>query len=305
MRKLIGLCIAAALLPTSALAAPGNEKGPAFLAEQYREAGGRAVLLTIEQSQIETSFDLGRVPESLLPPESGFWGWYGAPAVRSMDEDRRNMLSDSLHRKAEANAVPLRQALLGFDVDALALAATKAGLAKPGWFQMQDITASRDPLPQSRAAFFASSATPQSAFINYRYELSPDFTQIRVMAEIAIERPVPAKPGKAALSQVIYRQRLLSIVQLRSPSYEPRENVTRWSASGGALARQALTAAFGQFEEMLPYVLGLGQADLDGFAAKDREKSYAAGFYGPLIARKGPEDVLIWSSGLVHVQAMP
>lgn len=42
--------------------------------------------------------------------------------------------------------------------------------------------------------------------------------------------------------------------------------------------------------------------------AKDREKGFGGGFYGPLVARDtdNPDNLLIWTKdGLIHIRTLP
>lgn len=295
MRTLTALCLAAALLPAPALAAPKASDAPLTLAEQYRRVdGGRAVQVGLAQTQIETSIDIGRVAASTGGD------LIGALIISGMD-DKRARLADSATERANAAAAPLRDTLRGFDVDALALATTQAAL------QPQTISATKDVSPASRSAFAFAATTPQVAFVTWRYALSPDFTQIRVIAEIAIENKAPAK-RRSTVSPLLYRQTLSSIVQLGKRSYDHRENVARWNADGGKLAKAALTAGFGEIERLIPYALGLTAADIKAFTAKDREKGFGAGFYAPLVRRDAddPANLLLWAKdGLIHIRTLP
>ena len=297
MRIAAGLCIALMLAPTAAMA----KEVPAFVAVGDR-AVGRTLQLVVPQSQIETNIEVGRVAS-----DSYGGGLIGQLIIQSMD-DKKETMSRSLHERAEATVGPLREALRNFDVDGLALATTRAAVAKIDWFQAQDLIAAKDPSLQARAAFLNASATSQVAFITYRYDLSADFTYIRVIADISLVRKPPRNGAQpASPPEPFYAQSISSIVQLPSPSYEHGENVARWSAGDGKLARASLTAAFGQIERLIPYALGLGQADINLYMAKNRPKAFAAGFYGPLIEKGegSPGGTLIWSNGLVYVQSAP
>jgi hypothetical protein len=299
MKKLIGLCVAMAMASTGGLAARAADKVPGIVAQSDRVvAGGRPVGMSLPQRQIGISIDVGRIAESANG--GGALGWF----IISRMDDRRETMSTAARLRAEAAAGPLRQTLERFDVDALALATTKVAFAKPDWFQARDIVASKDTPSENQTALYASVSAPQYAFIDYHYDLSPDFTQIRVFADLRLARQVMVKGKIAGPPQIFYRQFLASIVQLRERSYEPRENAARWAADDGKLAKSALTTAFARLQTMIPYALSLSQADVDDLAAKKHEKAYAAGFYGSLIARdkNDPDDVLIWSKGLVHSQ---
>ncbi|HEX4694174.1 hypothetical protein [Sphingomonas sp.] len=302
MKKLICLSVAAMLTTTLVSAASGDSevKAPIVVAEQDRSIpGGRAVQVTLVQRDIDVTIELGRVAHS-----DGNGGLLGLLVTSSMDRQRRGTMGMDAHDAAERNVLPVRGALADMDVDSLALSTTKAALAKPDWFGATDFVASKE---SSTAAFQATAGTSQLAYITYRYELSPDFSQIRVYADLRIDRRVPQKVGKIVLaSGPIYHQRILSVVQLRARTYEPRDNARIWSAANGRLAKAGMTLAFKQFESLIPYALSLSDADVKGFAVKTSEKAFAASYYGPLIVRNAadPDDILIWNNGLIHIQSI-
>lgn len=294
---LVALCTAA-----PACAAPKPDDAPAFLVESERPApSGRAVLILLVQPDIETSIDTGRVAAD----QAG--GLIDAIIIGAMDK-KKEIMAAKLRSKARDTVRPLHIALATFDVAELALATTKAALAKIDWFHPLPFTVSRDGSAPARAAFIEDAPTPQLATISYRYDLSPDFTQIRVTADLILARRSDAKGSKApATTATHYRQRIVSIVQLRKRSYIQAENVAAWAADDGALARDALTGAFAEIEQLIPYALALGAADIRAFTDKNRAKAYAAGLYGPRIEwpDSSSSGVLIWSGGLIHIQQTP
>lgn len=297
MRIAVGLCVALLLAPAAAAAA---KDAPSTIASVDR-AVARTLQLAVPQTQIETNIEVGRVAT-----DSYGGGLLGALIIDSMD-DKKETMSRSLNERAEATVKPLREALKTFDIAGLALATTRGAVAKIDWFQAQDIIVADDPSPRSRAAFLNASATPQVAFVTYRYDLAPDFTYLRVIADIALVRKPADRASSASLPEPLYSQSISSIVQLRTRSYEHGENVASWAAGDGKLARASLTAAFGQIERLIPFALGFGQADIKLYTAKTRPKAFAAGFYGPRIdmGEGAPGGTLLWSNGLVYVQLAP
>jgi len=298
LSRIIGIFLACCLASTVATGAAQAADAPNVLAEHDRTVpGGWAIQVILPQTQIETTIDIGRVASS-----ANGGGLIGAIVISSMD-DKRKALGDSAQARADATIGPLRQVLQGFDVNGLALGTTKAALAKPGWFQPASIDITNDPAIQTRPGFLTSLKAPQFALVGYRYETSPDFTQIRVIAEIQLGRAGAMKGGAPALDP-FYRQEVSSIVQLREPSFDPAENVAKWSIGEGKLAKAALASAFARFEQLIPFALSLGQADVKAITATGREKAFAAGYYGPLVERSPdrPGDILIWVNGLVNVQ---
>lgn len=315
MKTLIALSVILALVANTAVAAPkqdDNRKAPPVLAESNRiVAGGRLVQANLHQREIATSTFVDPIATYYggytidgYPYYGG--GWMFSSWMRDIDQERIDVTAGRLKTKTEAAAAPVRKALSDFDTTALMLATTKAALAKVDWFQARDYTVTTDPFGRSRIDFLAQNSAPQIAFVKYLYDLSPDFTQIRVLVDITIERKPTGRVSPKALTDIIYHQHILSIVQLRAPSYELRDNAKKWSADGGKLAKSALTSAFGQFQTLIPYVLNLNQAQVTVFADKKSPKAYGGGFYGTLISRDAtdPSDVLIWYNGLIHFQTV-
>ncbi len=136
--------------------------------------------------------------------------------------------------------------------------------------------------------------------ISAGYYLSPDCSQIEVRAEIRILKKV-----KNSIVVVAFQQ-MSSVVQLPNPSFDPNENVRRWSANDGADAKWAVAAGSARLEKLVPLSLQLSQSDIAAFAAKNREMAQAAGRFGPVVERApdGPGSILIWSKGLVDVQPL-
>lgn len=257
------------------------------------QASDYALVLLMPQTTIDTSFDTGRVAAA----QGG--GLLDSLIIHSMD-NKKQIIADSLMEKAERTMTPLRMALAGFNVDALAIASSEKALAAVPWIARGSTTLSKTSLP--------APTSPRVAQIRYSYDMSPDFSTLRVFAEINFLRESPAKGGKSSSKYAgFYAQSITSIVQLRKRSYEASENVTVWSAEDGKQAKAAFTHAFGQIEGLLPFALELSEADIKAYATKGREQGFAAGYNGPLIkrGRNAADDVLIWNKGLLYVHTLP
>jgi len=292
MRILPFLALTAALVSVAPAVAKDDSFTPIALADPDRSTSARPVQFSLEQREIDVAIDLGRIPGNI---HGG--GLIGALIIHASDDRQKRMRENAID-KANVAARPLRTSLFGFDVDALALAATRKALVGQDTPDTPPIVASQTDAADARIAFRTAHPAQQLAFVDYRYELSPDFGQIRVIADLTIERA--AKPG--GQPALIYRQRIVSIAQLPSPSYEPGENATRWSHNGGKLARAAITGSFAQIETMIPHALRLTAAEIASLSAKKREKTFAGGFYGPMIARGEADGILLWVNGLIHVR---
>jgi hypothetical protein len=280
--------VAAVALASSgaAIAAP---KVPATVSPADRAVPGRVVRVRLDQTEIATAIDLGRIA-----PVSGGDGLLGALLV-SRGDDRAKTLS-SLHReRAEAQAVPIRAVLQGVDVRAIALRTARRATSNTGWLATDRVSGIDDDLAPGGTG---AAAAPASVTIAFRYDLSPDMSQVRVFADVALFR------GGAARLESGYRQRFASIVHLRTPSYDPAENAAQWSRDGGRLVRHAIEAAFARLETTIPYALNLSAVDAAALIGKSHPQGFGAGIYGPLIARDAtdPQNILLWSGAFIAVQ---
>ncbi|MEH6663046.1 MAG: hypothetical protein V7679_15480, partial [Parasphingorhabdus sp.] len=263
--------------------------------------GGRNIQVSVVQSQIGTSFDTGRVAR---PPGGGL---LDTLIIGAMD-NKRELIAASLAERADGTVLPLRKILEDVDIDAMAVSHSNAAFAKLDWFELNQIIFTKAPDQDDPFTLFKNNPAQQVGLVDYYYELSPDFSHIRIGAEISLARQSKKKSAETPPAyQVFFRQNLVSIVQLHTRSYEHYENVASWSADNGKLAKEALTAAFVQMEQLIPFALGLGKSDIDSYSSKKREKAFGAGLYGPLIKRgeNGAGDILIWNDGLTHIQTLP
>tara|TARA_R110000824_G_scaffold30860_2_gene100995 strand:+ start:2069 stop:2998 length:930 start_codon:yes stop_codon:yes gene_type:complete len=302
LKAIIGLMLALIVTTTGAQAASKSTGQSDYITDNDRiPVGGRDVQVSVEQSQIGTSFDTGRVAS---PPGGGL---LDTLIIGAMD-NKRELIAASLAERADGTVSPLRKILENVDVGALAVSHTNAAFAKLDWFELNQIIFTKDQDQDNPFTLFESNAAPQVGLVDYHYELSPDFSHIRIIAEVSLARQGEKKRTKKNPAyQIFFRQNLISIVQLHKRSYEHHENVASWSADDGKLAKQALTAAFVQIERLIPFALGLSQSDIASYSSKKREKAFGAGLYGPLIERgkNGAGDILIWNDGLTHIQTLP
>lgn len=303
MRTFVALALAAALLPHGLLAAPKEPKAPAFLAANLQGVtDGRAVMVEVPQATIATEIDIGRVAPDII---SG-----GGLELLLWDhqDTKPQGLAELEERKAEGLAIPLRKALDGLDLAPLAIATTTKALAQVGWFGAREPRLARVSTEGERAAFAAIAQTGQFALVRYTYSTSPDFTQIRIYAEVTIwQKPNPAAKGKASGGILLSRHRVLAITELTKRAFEPADNVKAWSADGGKLARAAIEASFTRLEMLIPRALAITPQEHLALTDKKRAKVFAAGFYGPRVEGmdQGTSGVTIWSGALISVMPAP
>jgi len=276
------------LAPCGAIAADPAGVVPAA---DRNYTGDRIAYVGLAQSELETAVDIGR----LAGVNSG-GGLLGYLIVQATD-DRRKIMTGRQKDRADAMAAPIRAALTDVDVRQLAMVTTRAAFAATPWLHVRDI------LPINTVAPSKTGEGQRSRLVSvdYRYELSPDFNQLRVTARITLAgRP-------SGTRDIAYQRVITSVSQLRNRSYQPDDNAARWSADHGKLARIALTGSFKALETLIPYTLNLNQAEASALGGKSRPQVQAVGVYGTLISRDpvDPENLLLWANGPIAVQTLP
>lgn len=295
LRTILAASLCISMVAPAVSAAPKKRSEPVLLsASNQTLATDYQINIWMPQTWLEASYDLGRVAPSM----SG--GFLDALIIDTMDDNRKDILSLNLQEKADQQIQPIRTALKGFDVEALAIGTTEKALAVPKWFKNKPTMIAKGHKPEN--------VSNPAANISYRYEMSPDFSGIRLFADIQISPSVKSKKSKATTAGgPIFSHLITSIVQLRKRSFEPVDNVKLWSADQGKLAKDGLAAAFERMEDLIPIALKMTSADLKAYKDKNHEQGYAAGFNGPLVKRGGraPDDTLIWAKGLLQVHTLP
>lgn len=286
LTKTLALLLALAC-PAAAHAAP-----PKVLSTTDRKAAtDRPVAVSVPQPRLGTSVEIGRVAVD------GYGGGLiGMIIISAMDDKRQVMTA---HAKGEADSIvaPLAKALISTDVADLALQATRKAMARTAGFDAAATALVPGPDAATDTALAAKYRSSQLGTVTYRYQMSPDFTQLQVIADIT----VVSTPSLAPL----YAQRVVSLVELRQRSYVHQENVDRWLRDDARVAKQALATAFARFEQAIPLVVGLDPA---GFALKTNSHrtgpSFAAGYYGPTLMRDDV-GVVIWSKRIGFIAVQP
>lgn len=276
MKKMLGLILA--LTPL----APAYADTPHALSESERRSETpRPVAVTVPQDGIGTSIDIGRVASD----SAGGGGLLGALIISSMD-NKAEVMATNARDRAESAIAPLTEALADFPIDTLALDTTRMTLAGTDWVMPGEVALVPGADYLTPQDLLATHPADETVLVNYSYQTSPDFTQLQVFADVILARSEDLEP--------LAHQRVISLVRLNERSYEEHENVARWAADDGALAKQALVAAFARLEKILPVVLALDEDGHDAATDKKRESAFTGGFHGPVLLRdeKGP---VIWS----------
>jgi len=287
----LGLCLVlvAAPLGSAAIAAPKN-----VVEEPARTvAGGRAVQVLVAQAEIKSDIN----PSNIAVITGG--GLLGGLLSAAQNASRT--------KKAETAIEPLRSALTGFDADALALDTTKTALAETAWMQPAATGFSKDSSLLGKSAQLDAATAAQVAFIEYSYDVSPDFSSIRVVAKVEFaNKAVPAagtaKPeSRLSPKNLAYAQSATSIVTLPTPGADLDANAAMWAADGGKVARAAIAQGFAEVGKLLPRTLALTAADIKTMSAKDKKKGVAGGFAGRIQESTGAQ-TLLWSGAFIDVR---
>jgi hypothetical protein len=253
--------------------------------------GDRIAYVGLPQRQLETAVDIGR-----LAGLGGGGGLLGYLIIQATD-DRRKIMTGRQNDRAEALAAPIRTSLAGIDVAQLASQTTRTALGAVPWLHVRDVLPINTPAPPATG----KGDRPRIVSVDYRYEMSPDFTQLRVIARVSMA----GRPG--GTGGVAYQRVVTSVGQLRNRSFQPNENADRWNADDGKLAKLALSSGFKAMERLIAYVLSLDQAEASALGGKSRPQAQAAGTYGTLIFRNpaDPESLLLWANGPIDVRTLP
>lgn len=280
----LALCLAVA---SAAQAGP-----PTAMSSADRAAATRRPVAVSVSPQIGISVDVGRV----MSDTAYGGGLIGAIMLSSMDDKRETMTANA-SAAAQATIAPLLAAMKDQDFTGLALQTSRNALARVDGFDPAAISLVPGPDASTTQALVAAFPSGQVGLLSFRTQMSPDFTHLQLVADIAIARTNGMVP--------VYAQRVVSVVELKQRSYDHKENVARWSHDDARLAREAITAAYHRLEKIIPVVFNLDPARYAVVTSKTKTGSaFAAGFYGPLLLRDdlGP---VIWSKGNGFIAFQP
>jgi hypothetical protein len=286
----------AAAIVMSCCGSPGHA-GVNVLPESARTVeAGRAVEVLVPQGEIKSNFK--KYTSVMGAVTLGMAGVLVDTAVETAVNSERS-------NKADFQDEPLRLALTGYDLDALALETTRAALAAVPWFQPTSFTFDRDTSVSGKSGVLDASPTGQVAFVEYAYDLLPSGAQIRVVMRIQIANtaiPKDAGPNdRLSRSHLLYAQTITSVVTLPSATKDVNENVGQWSFHKGRLARKALATAFANIGALLPRALDLTDADVAAMTKPDQKTLSIDGYHGRVQEQSDP-GTLLFNGGFVHIQ---
>lgn len=269
---LVSLSVA---MVTSSAHAQRTREPLAYLPDSARVvAAPRPTGIILAQEQIGAGIELGRV----LGNNASGGGMLGALIIASMDRTVDRLRANA-NARGDVLVAPIRTVLPDGDAERYARDATLAAVSQNPWLNAapaQVLASTADNAQQVAADFNRANAAAQPILVEWRYQISPDASQVQVFAALNV-----AGNGRNA---VHYRQQVVSIVKLENPSFVPEENVARWVANSGAPVRRALEMAFSRAGESLARVVNLDrEAYLRATDRRRPDQVVAVGYRGPIL----------------------
>lgn len=274
----IGFIAAATLLVSGCVAVP---KYQSIAPEAHVVQGVRDLRVTVPQGEIKTT-----IVASNVAAAGG-----GGLLLALIDAGVNN----SRAKSAEEVVKPLRDALADFDFDTQAMNATKETLAGIDWFALGNASFSKEISDKLALATLDASQAPQVAFVTYEYQATADFSAIEVLARVQIVPRVAAEgkspKSRIALGNAIYYQPHLVQIPLKGAGKVTEDNLARWTANNGSLARKALTDGIAQMQVML--AKGLQISPETSKALPKQPKHYSSTYFGRVV-EKTDAGTIIW-----------
>ena len=256
-------------------------------------AGGRSLHVMVAQSELKSDIN----PSNIAVATGG--GLLGGLIGAAVDSARA--------KKAEVLITPVRTAMADVDADALAIETAKASFARADWNRAATETSfSKDSSPTGKSAYLDSNPNAETAFVEYSYDLSPNFDSLRVVERIEVAaKSVPAanKPEKRLQPKyLVYGRTVASVVTLPDATKDKEANAARWAADNGKLTHAALSQAFNRLRELTPRLLAMSSADEAALDANKKNKRVMAGGYYGRPQPAGDGETLLWTGGgFAHV----
>ena len=242
---------------------------------------------------------------------TAFTGLLGAGLLGALGGLMQASQNKARTQKAEAAIAPVRAALAGYDVDALAQSTARDSLAGIDWLRERPTTFGKDETPAGMSGVLDKSPADETVFVRYSYDLSPDFGSLRLIEiiQIADKNPVSAGTDKALKptdrlsgKHLVYSRSVVSIVQLpNAVKADLAANANSWASNGGWIVRGALRKAFASVGQLTPRTLALTQADVSAMNHSAGQRRMAGEFTGRQISEENGTR-LIWANQFIAVQ---
>jgi hypothetical protein len=288
-RALLGtlLVLAASLDASAATSTP-----KAYATDKTRDiVGGRKVLVLLPQTNIMATYE--DVNLSAVYFMFGILaGLAASPAQAGIDRH--------LSQAAEERIAPLRRALEGYDFETPAKAAFLPIIEKSSWVRAQDAELNHDGSGSNIERILNESNTRQMFTVFPSYYADHKFRNlvVRIEADIIVRKIPKGQYSSARLKPdyIPFRQAFRCIVYLPgSESGTAEDNLARWSADSGRLARQALDLGIQRVSVLFGRYLDADEATVATWIKRgDRKSETRALMLGWIIEKQG--DLVLFSS---------
>lgn len=259
--------------------------------------GGRTLHVVVAQSEIKSDIN----PSNIAVATGG--GLLGGLIGAAVDSARA--------KKAEELIGPVRTATADVDADALAIETAKASFGETEWYRANPVAAfGKDSSVLGKSALLDAASAKQIAFVEYSYDLSPNFDALRVVAKIEVaNKAIPASAkGKAEKrlnpKNLAYATRVTSVVLLNGTSDDKEANALRWSADNGAVTRKALQLAFENLPSLTKRTLALTADEIKALNDKKNKRINAGGFTGRPQPLPNGRTTLLWDGSFINIETM-
>lgn len=161
-------------------------------------------------------------------------------------------VTQSRASSAEEAIKQLRDGLVGYNFDQLALQTTTDSLARIDWLDLRKTTFTKEFSEEKMARSLDESNAPQLVMVHYDYSLNAGFTALQVAWTISVipKAPPAGQPVEKRLQPAnwLYNQPFLCVEPLNAPSDEKEANVSKWAAESAALTRSGIEKCLSRFE---------------------------------------------------------
>ena len=275
-------------------AAARETKPQRYISDQMRNAPASvAVRIGIAQGEIKSEIDSAYVQTAT----GG--GLLSALISSAIDASRA--------KKAEMLITPLRDGLTGFDVDQLAIDTANQEVRELSWLNAGTASFSKDESSASELAYLDKIPESHLALVSFSYDVSPDFSSVRVVQTFSIAPKANQAPtGKAIRPDdrilpryLTYVQSVTAVITLPITS-DPAGNAAVWAADGAEKARAALTAAFADSSQLMIKALNNTPEQiklLDN--PKNKRVTLASGYSGREVTDAPTGVSLLWAPGYI------
>jgi hypothetical protein len=260
--------------------------------------GGRALQVVVAQSEIKSDIN----PSNIAVATGG--GLLGGLIAAAVDSARA--------KKAEELIGPIRTVMADFDADAIAIDVAKMSFGEMEWYKANPVASfGKDSSIAGKSTMLDAATGKQIAFVEYSYDLSPNFDAVRVVAKIEVANkaiPVSAKgKGEKRLNykNLAYNSGVTSIIMLKDAATDKdakEVNALRWSAENGAVTRKALQQAFANLAPLTKRTMALTADDLKLLNDKKNKKTTAGGFTGRPQKAANEKSTLLWDGRFINVE---